>query len=165
MLLADEQITVRDDNYFPSPPTSPSPGPSKSATGALAGGGTEKGAGSTVPGTPDAQKDNAAGQARAEAEAQAKAEAERAIEEHNQLLINSMSLIEWDLPRTYPTLGELMCCMGVIGVSASLYVEHGCSSIPPGVLHKCACTVIPSGICLLLTACGSQVVVVATLQY
>ena len=26
-------------------------------------------------------------------------------EEHNAQLINSMSLIEWDLPRTYPTLG------------------------------------------------------------
>jgi NaMN:DMB phosphoribosyltransferase len=109
VLLSDEQITIRDDNYFPSPPTSPSPVPAKSAAGAAAIG-TLNGADSANPGTPDAQKDSATSQARAAAEAQAKAEAERAMEEHNQLLINSMSLIEWDLPRTYPTLGELASC-------------------------------------------------------
>ena len=29
---------------------------------------------------------------------------------HNLQLITSMSLIEWDLPRTYPTLGEPALC-------------------------------------------------------
>jgi hypothetical protein len=109
VLLSDEQITVRDDNYFPSPPTSPSPVPVKTLSAAsTVPAVTPNGASGTISATPDAQKDSATATAQARAAAEAKAaDAERAMEEHNQLLINSMSLIEWDLPRTYPTLGTL----------------------------------------------------------
>jgi hypothetical protein len=34
------------------------------------------------------------------------------LEQHNLQLLTSMSLIEWDLPRTYPTLGTLCAAAG-----------------------------------------------------
>lgn len=49
--------------------------------------------------------------------------------QHNQQLLNSMSLIEWDLPRTYPTLGitindlrVLLCCVHLLSPSLMIMV-------------------------------------------
>ena len=50
-------------------------------------------------------------------------------------LINSMSLIEWDLPRTYPTLGELPCtlyrCVYTVGALLSLYSALIVTTVSP----------------------------------
>jgi hypothetical protein len=46
------------------------------------------------------------------------------LEQHNLQLLTSMSLIEWDLPRTYPTLGA-PCATVVVYVASSVVCAVG----------------------------------------
>jgi hypothetical protein len=45
------------------------------------------------------------------------------LEQHNLQLLTSMSLIEWDLPRTYPTLGTYAVAGWIVSSVVPLSVE------------------------------------------
>jgi hypothetical protein len=82
------------------------------------------------------------------------------LEQHNLQLLTSMSLIEWDLPRTYPTLGTLRAVAGWIVSSVVCSVgrnEHSqlCCGIACVGLHSFFASCSVCG-CLKWSCCADD---------